>query len=501
MVLEAESRRSNLSGERVLFAQEKRWIKIIHQGRLAILSAVLDSMSSSSPYILPMSSPRHSSLTLWMSTSVAVFVLAGSLALLLVFQVLADREERAAFEALARANAAFLERTPLPQSDQMAAQLGVVMGARVFFWHASASGIVGKPGDRVGSEVMKLPADGRVHLMPDGEWMIGYQHRQDSRVFFLRPAPDKIIALNRPVTWGALGVFWLLSAALGIWLARRVTRPLRLLAGALPHLGTEKPLPVVPSDRRDEIGQLARALVATHQTLNDERERRRAAERLALLGRMTASLAHEVRNPVAAIQMHAQLLEGASPEEFSMSREIIESEAARIESLVGQWMSFAKPAPPVMSPVDVMTLVQEATRVMEPQAKHVGVEIHVNAPRFDSKLIVSADRHRLQQVLSNLLLNAIQAMPMGGDVRINVEANETTVRVIVEDEGAGFSAEALAKLGEPFYSEKEGGMGLGLAVSQEICCAHGGTLKVMNRDQGGARVIIELPSAPLALSP
>jgi len=164
-------------------------------------------------------------------------------------------------------------------------------------------------------------------------------------------------------------------------------------------------------------------------------------------------------------------------------------------------MSFAKPAPPVMSPVDVVTLVQEATRVMEPQAKHAKVVLQVNAPTSEAKLIVSADRHRLLQVLSNLLLNAIQAMPMGGDARIHVEANETTVRVIVEDEGAGFSAEALAKLGEPFYSEKEGGMGLGLAVSEEICRAHGGTLTAMNRDQGGARVIVELPSAPLALSP
>lgn len=451
-----------------------------------------------------MSSPRNSSLTLWMSASVAVFVLVGSLALLLVFQVLADREERAAFEALARANAAFLERTPLPQSDQMAAQLGAVMGARVFFWHASASGIVGKPGDSVSTAVMKLPADGRVHLMPDGEWVIGHQHRHDSRVFFLRPAPDRIIALNRPETWGALGVFWLLSAALGIWLAQRVTRPLRLLAGALPHLGTEKPLPVVPSDRRDEIGQLARALITTHQTLNDERERRRAAERLALLGRMTASLAHEVRNPVAAIQMHAQLLEGASQEEFSVSREIIESEAARIESLVGQWMSFARPAPPVMSPVDVVVLVQEALRVMEPQAKHAKVTLHLSAPTVDAALVVNADRHRLLQVMSNLLTNAVQAMPLGGDVRILVEAKEATVRILVEDGGAGFSAEALAKLGEPFYSEKEGGMGLGLAVSQEICRAHGGTLKAINHDQGGACVIIELPpvhSAPIAHSP
>jgi len=436
-----------------------------------------------------------------MSASVAVFVLIGSLALLLVFQVLADREERAAFEALARANAAFLERTPLPQSEQMAAQLGEVMGARVFFWHASISGIVGRPGDTVSRVVMKLPLDGRVQFMPDGDWIVGYQYRSDSRVFFLRAAPDKIVALNRPLTWLAMLVFWLLSAALGIWLARRVTRPLRTLANALPMIGGDKPLPGVPVDRGDEIGQLARALTTTHETLNTERERRRSAERLALLGRMTTSLAHEVRNPVAAIRMHAQLLEGASLEELAMSREIIESEAARIEAMVSQWMSYAKPAPPVMSKVDVVALVEEATRVMEPQAKHVGVAIHVNAPPSDAKLIVSADRHRLLQVINNLLLNAIQAMPMGGTVQLLVEAEVAWTRIIVEDEGAGFSAEALAKLGEAFYSEKEGGMGLGLAVSQEICRAHGGSLQAMNREQGGARVIIELPSATLALSP
>jgi signal transduction histidine kinase len=84
-------------------------------------------------------------------------------------------------------------------------------------------------------------------------------------------------------------------------------------------------------------------------------------------------------------------------------------------------------------------------------------------------------------------------MPMGGTVQLLVEAEVAWTRIIVEDEGAGFSAEALAKLGEAFYSEKEGGMGLGLAVSQEICRAHGGSLQAMNREQGGARVVIELP--------
>jgi signal transduction histidine kinase len=248
--------------------------------------------------------------------------------------------------------------------------------------------------------------------------------------------------------------------------------------------------------RRDEIGQLAKTLTRTHQSLRDERELRRAAERHALLGRMAASLAHEVRNPVSAIRLHAQLLEHASQEEAAVSRELIESEAGRIEELVSQWLNHARPVPPVLTEVDVVESLRQAVRLMEPQARHSGVGIEMDA---ETSLLIPADRHRVQQVFGNLLRNAVQAMPSGGTVTVRVLDEKTRVAVVFEDGGEGFSPAALARSGEPFYSEKEGGMGLGLAVAKEICLAHGGGLVAENRTGGGATVRVEFPKNPTRL--
>jgi signal transduction histidine kinase len=116
-------------------------------------------------------------------------------------------------------------------------------------------------------------------------------------------------------------------------------------------------------------------------------------------------------------------------------------------------------------------------------------------------VVIAADRHRLQQVFGNLLRNAVQALPAGGRVTVQVVEEATHVAVVVEDEGAGFSESALARLGEPFYSEKEGGMGLGLVVAKDICEAHGGRLTVENRSGGGARVRADFAKSPTAAIP
>ena len=444
----------------------------------------------------PGSKTRPVSLAVWMTASVAVFVLLGSLSLVLAFERHLDREERRAFEGLARVNAGFLDRTRLPHSATMAAQLGEIIGARVFFWQPATREIVGKAGDTMPDAVLQMDCDGKVKVMPDGAWMVGLLGRDGTRVVFLRTAAERVLAMDRADTWLALAVFWLLSLALGWWLARRVTRPLRSLAESLPLVGTEHALPRLPVARGDEIGQLAQTLTRTHDSLRHERERRRAAERHALLGRMATSLAHEVRNPVAAIRLHAQLLETAGPAEAAISRQLIESEAERIEGLVGQWMNHAKPAPPMLAEMDLVGAVRQALRLMEPQARHAGVTIEDAVAQERAPVLILADRHRVQQVLGNLLLNAVQAMPCGGRVSVRVEDAGPQVAVLVEDEGAGFSASALGRLGEPFYSEKEGGMGLGLAVAKDICEAHGGTLAVDNLAGGGARVRASLAKTP-----
>lgn len=434
------------------------------------------------------------SLTVWMTLSVAVFVLLGSLGLMWVFERHRDREERRAFEELARVNASFLERTRLPQSAKMAEQLGEIIGAEVFFWQPRTGEVTGTTHRGLDVATLRLGSDGRTHVMSDGKLVVGLPGRDGMKVIFLRPAAARGLSMISADTWWALGVFWALSLALGGGLARRVTRPLRCLVESLPLVGTDQTLPELPVSRRDEIGLLAQTLTQTHDSLRQERERRRAAERHALLGRMATSLAHEVRNPVAAIRLHAQLLEHADRAESAISRRLIESEAERIEGLVSQWMSHAKPVPPTLGEVDVCDSLRDAVRLMEPQARHAGVVIETDMA--EGEVVIQADRHRMQQVHGNLLLNAVQAMPSGGRVTVRILDQGARVAVVVEDGGAGFSRSALARLGEAFYSEKEGGMGLGLAVVKEICEAHGGALTAENRSEGGARVRAEFAKSP-----
>ena len=424
---------------------------------------------------------------LWLTLSVGVFVLLGSLGLLAAWRWQMGREEASAFAAKVEANAAFLGKTPLPQTPQMADQLGEITSTRVFFRQKGK--LVGKPDDPGETALESLPADGRPHWVGN-HLVAGRTLPGGSEVFFLRPENEATDLTDRPEVWVALGAFWVLSVALGIWLARRVARPLQRLAETLPAVGGDEPLPALPTERADEIGHLARALVEAHSSLHEERARRRAAEQLAAHGRMATSLAHEVRNPVAAIRLHAQLLEGAPPAEAATSRRLIESEAARIEALVEQWMRYARPPSPRRQPLDLREAAREAARVVAPQARHAQARLVVeDGPPVPAE----ADAGQIRQILLNLLGNALQALPEGGTVRVAVRAVADRALLAVEDSGPGFTGEALARFAEPFFSTKEAGLGLGLAMSQALCLAHGGTLGAANLPQGGARVEMSIP--------
>ena len=432
-----------------------------------------------------MSERRRSSLARWMSLSVVLFTLAGSVALAWWFQYRARSDARQAFATMAAGNAAFLGRAGMEPTVNLARQLAEVSGVRV--WFRIGRRHLG-PGDGGGAVV---EGDGVVRAL-GGDWVVGHRLEGSGAVVcFATPAVASGSVFRRADSWLMLGGFWLLSLGLGIGLARRVARPVEQLAKAVPAVGGDGELPALPLDRSDEIGELARSLAAAHESLCEERERRQDAERLAILGRMAAGLAHEVRNPVTAIRLHAQLLEGAAPEDAAESRELIESEAERIEALVAQWLRFARPAPPVLADLDLREVVGRGVRTLTAQADHAGVEIQVEMP--SGELRIEGDGERLAQAMANLLLNAIQAMPLGGLVTVGVSASGERVAVVVEDRGEGFSAEALGEAGEAFFSEKEGGMGLGLSVAGEICRAHGGALRWENRSAGGARVSMEFP--------
>jgi signal transduction histidine kinase len=438
-------------------------------------------------------SPTHRIAT-WLPLGIVAFALLGSLMLVAVFKRFAEREDRIAFTALAQANAAFLNQSTLPRSEQMADQLTQLLGLSVWFQQASQS---------IGNTPPNLPptltAEAQPHQI-NTLLVIGIPLPSSDppiSIFFARPARPGSAVFLRLDTWLTLAAFWLLAALFGILIARHVTRPLSQLAQAVPLLGQDQPLPPLPLNRTDEFGQLALSFQSTHTTLASERQRRTEAERLAILGRMATSLAHEVRNPLAAIRLHAQLLEGASEPERRQSQQLIESETARIEDLVSQWLHFARPSPPVLIPVNLATLQARTCQLLLPQATHAGVRL-TPAPTPSAPTVLG-DPDRLHQALSNLILNAIQATPAGGKIELSLHPTDTHLTLQIEDTGPGFSPNALLHGSDPFFTEREGGMGLGLAVAREIAHAHRGDLCFQNQNPPpGALVTLTLPLSPPA---
>jgi signal transduction histidine kinase len=420
-------------------------------------------------------------------------VTAGSLALFAALRGAYVRELRADLTAVASAHASFLKSTAFPVSSNLARDFSRLLNADVYFRSGDQllpdppaperEGLLalsaGDPPSRIGADLdaLAVPVSGY-------DLVIGRRVEPAARM------------LAHPWSLVPLSLIWLLAICIAALLARGVVVPLRALATRLPSLASdlESEASVPGVNRTDEIGLLARAFQLTRAELRAERDRRLKAERLALLGRMGTGLAHEIQNPVAAIRMHAQVLERSAGDAAAVSLHNILDSAARIDSLVRQWLYLARPAPPERGTVPVRALIDRAVDDLQPVLRHGGVSVAVNA---NDALAASGDAQRLAQVLHNLVVNAVQAM--GGSGRIEIRAAAVPpdlVRIEVADSGPGFSAAALARGRELFFSEREGGMGVGLSVCDEIIAAHGGSLALRNAEGGGAVATVELPGAP-----
>ena len=414
----------------------------------------------------------------------AGFVLAGSVALIIGMGWHLNREDEARFEKLARTNAEFINRVRLPASHRMAQELTEVLGVSVFFRHAGE--LIPEPQEPLRHSILNdLPSDRRCHYSGGLEGVAVRLASGDDLVF-ARFAFDSWARVWNSETAAVLGGFWFLALLVAWLVIRGLVRPLRLLAAQLPEIEKPGPLELSAASRPDEIGDLARAFLRTRDALQKERSHREQVEKLAVLGRMTAALAHEIQNPVAAIKMHAQLWQ----DDPDSPAGTIFDEAGRIESLVSQWMFLSRPESPALADVAVGDLLRNSLAAHQAQMTYARVEATMEAP---PDLIMRGDRRRMQQVLSNLITNAIQAMPMGGRLTLRAARTATGGEIAVEDSGLGFSSEALHRFAEFFFSEKEGGMGIGLSVADEIVKAHGGTVLAENRPEGGAKVTISFP--------
>jgi signal transduction histidine kinase len=225
----------------------------------------------------------------------------------------------------------------------------------------------------------------------------------------------------------------------------------------------------------------------------------RRQDRLAALGKVVSGVAHEVRNPLNSMKLTLQLLDRRLKKGVSVSNEIQESlrEIDRLDMIVGRLLAFGRPTMTNRQVQNLAPLVEQATKMVQEPARQKGVSIAIHG--LDQSAAADVDGPQMVQVLINLLLNAIDASPTSGMVRVEAEHLNSSVRIVVSDQGPGIAEEAKAHVFDAYFTTKPNGSGLGLAVSREIVANHGGELE-FETSTSGTNFVLLLPidrSCPL----
>ncbi|MEW5735909.1 MAG: ATP-binding protein [Thermodesulfobacteriota bacterium] len=217
------------------------------------------------------------------------------------------------------------------------------------------------------------------------------------------------------------------------------------------------------------------------------------AERLAALGRMAATVAHEVRNPLSAISVAAGRLnrELGSPDEAQARLlTLIREEIGRLNGIVEGFLSLSRTQDCKREEADLADIVLSVAALYENEAGEKGVRLAVQGPKSACPSLV--DRDKVRQALGNILKNAIQASPEGGVIKISISCTTAECAISVEDSGPGISPSDMPRIFEPFFTTRARGSGLGLALAQAVAREHGGGIKAENRPEGGARFVFSV---------
>ena len=299
--------------------------------------------------------------------------------------------------------------------------------------------------------------------------------------------------------WTLLGVLSLTVLA-GVWistrLADRIARPVVALTGfARGFRQGESKLPPMPATTITELVELHRAYVEMIEALERSREQIVRAGKLAVVGEMAAIMAHEVRTPMGILRSSAQLLQreaGLGAREHELVGFIL-SETERLNRLVTMLLECARPSPPEFRPHDLHVVVEGVIGLLASRAGHAGVSLRTDLP--EPPIVLDCDREQIMQVLLNLVLNALSFVTPGGTVAVSTHRDEDSVWVSVVDDGPGVPEELRERIFDPFFSRREGGIGLGLTIVQQIVQVHGGEISVGESAWGGAAFNIRFPSA------
>jgi signal transduction histidine kinase len=236
---------------------------------------------------------------------------------------------------------------------------------------------------------------------------------------------------------------------------------------------------------------ISRALIYREMSLKDKQIMQ--AEKMAAIGELAAGIAHEIRNPLGIISGSAETVRKHEDRKIreEMTNYILE-ESKRINRLISTFLDFARPKEPKLESCDLREVLEKTLLLLSPQAKTLGVEIQKEIPL--KLLKVSIDPDQMRQAFTNLGVNALEAMPQGGVLKVTVlEDAKDKIVLRFGDTGKGIPHEAQAKVFDPFFTTKEGGTGLGLSIVHRIIAQHGGDISVEGEEGRGSIFTISLP--------
>jgi len=234
-------------------------------------------------------------------------------------------------------------------------------------------------------------------------------------------------------------------------------------------------------------------LSEAYKKLNDTFEQLRHADRLALLGQLSAGISHEIRNPLASIQGAVEILGQAVPTEDPRSEfaQIARKEVARLEKLTSEILQFSRPAPPEKLKTDFGEVIEAACRLVADQARRQRIEL---IQQIDQPVpVILVDPEQIKQVLINLLINAIQVQGDGGKIVVSGKTESGEWITSVQDNGPGIAAEKLDRVFDPFFTTKKEGTGLGLSISYQLVTNNGGRIWATSKPGEGACFCIGFP--------
>ncbi|WP_437674286.1 ATP-binding protein [Sorangium sp. So ce131] len=305
-----------------------------------------------------------------------------------------------------------------------------------------------------------------------------------------------------------LGVLTLLVGVVMSLYARRVLAPLTAVTERANAVARGDLTPKQVLATNDEIGELATTFEGMVAAIRRARAELVNAERLAAIGKMAAHVTHEIRNPLSSIGLNLELLEeevarataeGTPDEELrpvmKESAQLvtaIRAEVDRLSRIAEQYLSVARRPRPRLEPERVDDLVQELLSFVRPELDRAGVAVRVEVDEEGPEILL--DESQIRQALLNLIRNAREAMPKGGEIVVSVSFSSGAATLTVDDTGAGVPEELRASIFDPFFTTKQRGTGLGLAVTRDIIEAHGGTIACEAREAGGTRFRITLPA-------